>query len=107
VESRFPKKTKTVDHIHIQVIADMGKSRAEAKAQAAQRKEDAISAKMSFIQWKKDEAALDQEQAALNCAQKDEMMAICRMEAENRKLELELKLSKRKHDKSETESDDE
>jgi hypothetical protein len=107
VESRFPKKTKTVVHSHIQKITDMGKSRAEAKAQAAQKKEEAISAKMSFIQWKKDEAALDREQAGLDRAQKAEMMAIRKMEAENRKLALELKLSKRKHDKSETESDDE
>jgi hypothetical protein len=53
------------------------------------------------------EAALDREQAAFDRAQKAEFMAIRKTEAENYKLELQLKLSKRKHDKNETNSDDE
>jgi hypothetical protein len=67
VECRLQKKSRTVTHGHLQYIADIGKSRAEAKMVAAIRK----------------------------------------MEAENRKLELQLKLSKHKHDKNETDRDDE
>jgi hypothetical protein len=107
VECRFQKKTKTTTvHSSIQKIADIGKSRADAKAAAVVQKEKAASTKEKYMQWKMDEAALDREQAALERAQKAELMAIRKTEADNRKMELQLKMSKRKHDKNETDSSD-
>jgi hypothetical protein len=107
VECRFQKKTNTTIHSNIQKIADIGKSRADAKAAAVEQKEKAASTKERYMQWKMDEAALDRQQAALERAKKAELMAIRKTEADNRKMELQLKLSKRKHDKNETNSDDE
>jgi hypothetical protein len=75
----------------------MGKKKAEAKIFSAQRKE---SNRTIYFQWKKDKAALDR-------AQKAEEMAIRKIEAENHKLELQLKQAKMQQKINQKESDTE
>jgi hypothetical protein len=99
-ENQKPKKTKTGNsnvHNNLLMLIDMGKKKAEAKIISVQRKE---SDKAIYFQWKKDEAALNR---ALHAKE----TAVQKLEAENRKLELRLKLAILQQNINQKESDNE